>query len=1070
MKDPRRRPINPFERIALNIADLAQRVTATHQPLDRWEYRQGRHVAPGEYRFDGNWAAYSPAVQWGGEDVTCWFRTTATIPPEMENKEVVVRLFPGGEAILRLNGQPVFGLDFNHRQYVLTESATAGQRFELELECYFRDAPDDAIRNDIRLFHSFKDAELAVIDRELEGLFYDLSAALDLATATETSRPDLSSRVLAALQSAVAAIDPYEPDPGRYRAKALAAREQLGKQLFDHGLGRSAGTLDLVGHCHIDLVYAWPYRESVRKNLRTNLIATDLMRRHTDYIFSQSQAKLFADMQQFHPAEFAAVQKRAAEGRFEPIGGMWVEPDGNIPCGEAMVRQVLYGREYFRKHFGGDSRVCWMPDVFGVSGSLPQILVQSGFTVFYTNKQAIWHDTNEFPHNTFWWEGIDGSRIVAHIPPTHFVGKMDPASLLLQWSEYQQKIEASRVIYTYGFGDGGGGPTEQMIEFARRFARMDGLPALRFSTVEQFARDLLCSIPHEQGPEAGKEQDAARARGRESATNSDFAASRPRGVAPSLSFPAFSSLSVWADELYLEMHRGAQTTKGELKALNRRAETSLRNAELLASVGAILGRLQTSAATLEPAWKTLLECHFHDVVTGTHCPEAGRETVAAYRSVLDQTAESIRQSAAALTDASRVDQCTVFNFTGAARAGHLLWDSKEPVTLAADGQPLPTQRLATGKTVAWIDDLPALGHRVFEVVSLPPPAPIPFTNQPGRITSPHYEARFDEAGRLAGLIDLPANREVLAGPGNALKLYEDKPGRFEAWDISKDYTARPIDAIRFLGEETGEQGELLASRVLRWAVGEKSTIRQEVVFYAHSRRIDFRTEIDWHEERKLLRVEFPVAVLAQRATYEIAFGTISRSARPATSFDQAKFEVAMHRWMDLAECGYGVALLNDSKYGGCVRDGTMSLSLLKSPRFPDITSDIGRHEFTYSLLPHAGDWQSAGVFAEAMLLNVPLQCVRGGSSWPRLDYVAVSRPGVSVEAFKPAQNGAGWIVRLVDYFGQRGPVCVTLPLPVRSVRACNVIEEPVDDAVSVTDGGFEFAGRPFGIHSFRIAF
>lgn len=1032
MKDPRRRAINAFERIGLNIADLAARLTRTRQPLDHWDFRQGRHIRPDEYRFDTDWQPYAHATQWGGQDVTCWFRTTAIVPDTMADQEVIARLFPGGEAILRVNGRPAGGLDFNHREFVLTACAPPGQRFDLELECYFRDAPDDAIRNDVRLFHTFENAELAVVDRELEALWYDLTVALDLATAAEACQPDLSAHLLAVLQSVVAQIDPYEPDPARYREKASAARERLEEQLAT-GLGaaKSPGRFDLVGHCHIDLWYTWPYRESVRKNLRTNLIASDLLRRNPDCVFSQSQAKLFADMQQHFPESFAEVQRLARAGRFEPIGDMWVEPDGNIPGGEATIRQILYGRAYFRDTLGSPpSAVCWMPDVFGVSRSLPQILVQAGYRVFYTNKQAIWHDTNEFPHSTFWWEGIDGSRIVAHIPPTHFVGKMDPAALLAHWAGYPQKEQAPRVLYTYGFGDGGGGPTDAMLHYARRLARLGGVADMQFARVEDFARALTAEA---------------------------------------------HDLPVWPDELYLEMHRGAPTSKGPLKWLNRRAEAGLRGAELLAAVAAIRAGQIGDPKALEPLWKRLLECHFHDAITGTHCTEAGQEIAAQYESILVEAAASISRSLAALAPAAP-NRRTVFNLTGHATAGHVFWQPQpdEPATTLADHRrPLPAQRLRDGRYVAFVDGLPELGHRTFETITAGASAdgstPIRFGDT-GSVESPHYRAQF-RAGQLVSLVDRAADREVLAGPGNMLRLYEDKPGRFEAWDIAKDYRDRPIDAIRFLGDQAGESGPLLSSRVFRWSVGQ-SQLRQEVIFYTRSRRIDFRTQVDWGEERTLLRVEFPLAVRTGQATYEIAFGTISRSTQPVTSFEWAKFEVPLHRWMAVSEFGYGVALLNDSKYGGCARDGVVSLSLLKSPRFPDPTSDRGQHRFTYSLLPYAGDWQSAGVLAEAALLNDPLRLAPGGADADRLSYVTVDRPGVSVEAFKPAEDGKGFILRLVDYFGQRGPTTATLPGPARSIAACNVLEEPANESPAAHPPGriVRFVCRPFGIHSFRLTF
>jgi len=1037
MKDPRRRSITDLERIEQNVADLLSRVDEIRRPIQGWQWRQGRHIAPGRYKYDSPWKLYSPETAWGGEDTTAWFRAEVAIPREMSGREVYARLLPGGEGIVRVNGVPVAGLDFSHTEFLLAKRAAAGQRFLIELECYFRDAPDDSIRGEVRKIHQFKIAELVVKDAALLGLYYDLSVAADMVRAMEQARPDLSARFLKAAQRAVAMLDPYAADPRAYRAGALAARKYLAESLYHGGHGRPAGTLSLVGACHLDLLFVWPYRESIRKNLRTNLIAAGLMSRYKEYRFGQTQAKLFDDMKRYHPGEFAGITALVRSGRFEPIGDMWVEPDANIPSGEALVRQILYGRKFFEKEFGRRSTVCWWSDVFGVTASLPQILVQAGYRVYYSAKHSVWHDTNEFPHGTFWWEGIDGTRIMAHFPPTHFIGRMDPESLALQWDLYQQKDEAPHVIYTYGFGDGGGGPTERMIEYARRLRLTDAMPQMVMSTAEEFAGRLTSSA---------------------------------------------HDLPVWSDELYLEMHRGAQTTRGDLKAKNRRAESALRAAEIMSSVAAAFAGAKAPHGEFEAMWKTLLECHFHDAVTGTHCTEAGQEVAKWYDGLLAAAGKKTLDACRAIAPKHAAGRKTLFNFTGAATAGHVFWNQNSPagkksarplpdanVTLAAGGEVFQTQRLADGSLVTYVADLPALGHRVLSVVRAKAAGKPPFEMTARGIRSRHYELSFGRDGFIERLFDLGAGREVLAGPGNEFRLYEDKPGRFEAWEISKDYETRPIDSVRFLGAEDGACGALLATRILRWRVG-NSQITQEVVLYDRSRRIDFRTEVDWREERKLLRVYFPLAVLARRATYEIAFGAIDRPTRTTNPYDKAKFEVPFHRWFDAGEHGYGVSILNDSKYGGCVKDSVASLSLLKAPRFPDPTSDLGKHTFTYSLLPHEGDWRDAGTFEEAFLLNTPFALFDGAAQPPQLAYVQVSRRGVSVEAFKRAENGKGWILRLVDYFGQAGPVTVTLPVRPKSVESCTVMEEASDGPVSPADGGFSYASRPFGIRTFRLTF
>jgi alpha-mannosidase len=1022
MKDSRRRPIGPIERIQQNVNFLLSSVVVQRQPIGDWQIRQGRYRSPGNYDFASDWAPYSPDTEWGGEDVTAVFRTRVRIPQPMDRMPVWIYLSPGGEGILRVDGHPVYGFDFNHRDYRLTACATAGAACLLELECYYRDAPDDAIRNDIRIFHRFRDAELRVMDAELESVYYDFQVALD-AAASLPEDSEQAQAILLALQRAMALFDPYASSRQEARRQILEAASQLRKSLYDQGHFRPPGLIHLVGHCHIDLYYTWPCRESVRKNLRTNLIVADLAERYAAPVFAQSQARLFSDMKQFHPDVYERIRHLVAAGRYEVVGGMWVEPDANLPSGESLVRQILYGRAFFHREFANNSTVCWMPDVFGVCGSLPQILVDGGYRLFYTNKQAIWHDTNEFPHDTFWWEGIDGTKIVAHIPPTHFVGKMDPHTLREQWSDYRQKQEAPHVLYTYGFGDGGGGPTPRMIECAARLSRMDGMPGLSFGSAESFADTLLKSA---------------------------------------------HDLPVWADELYLEAHRGVQTTKGVLKRKNRLAEAGLRAMEILETAADWLSHSRTgSAAANESLWKILLECQFHDAVTGSHCTEAGQEIDRQYDRLIAEVRSRQVRAQHLLASHTAPDRATVFNLSTAATAGHLEWDGAAGTTLADSRGPAPCQRLSDGTTLVWLDRLPSLGHQVFEVRSATGAGAAVFEQNEHQMVSPFYQLNFDSEGRIAGLLDMENKRQVLAAPGNRFALFEDLPGRFEAWDIAKDYEHRQIPMARFIGSETAEHGPLMASRRFRWQIG-ASLLTQEIRLYAHSRRVDFCTHVHWQEERKLLRVYFPFAVHCTSATYEIAFGNIRRCTRPVSPFDTAKFEVPFQRWFDVAEHGYGVALLNNGRYGGCVRDSVASLSLLKAPKFPDPTSDLGEHEFTYSLLPHRDDWRSAGVLAEAVLLNAPLQYAKGASAVPRMQYVDVTPAGVSVECLKPAEDGDGWILRLVDCHGQGGRFVVRLPFAPASVESCSILEGPKRLPVTLDGDSFSFDGRPFGIFTFRI--
>ncbi|MGH9035916.1 MAG: alpha-mannosidase, partial [Acidimicrobiia bacterium] len=653
-----------------------------------------------------------------------------------------------------------------------------------------------------------------------------------------------------------------------------------------------------VGHAHIDTAWLWPLRETVRKCARTFATAVSLMEHYPEYHFVCSAAQHLAWMEERYPALFARIAERVGTGQFGPVGGMWVEADCNVPSGESLVRQIVHGKRFFQSRFGIDCRELWLPDAFGYTAALPQIMAAAGVEWFVSQKLS-WNDTNPFPHHTFWWEGVDGTRVRAHFPTADtYNGEMSPREVI-------RSARAERSLYPFGYGDGGGGPTREMLEAARRMLDVAGAPRVALEPSGSF----FAAVEDDPAP-----------------------------------------LPIWRGDLYLEKHRGTFTSQAAIKAGNRRSEAALQAAELWSAVrpdGA-----PWPAEELDAAWKTLLVNQFHDILPGS-----------GIRWVAEQAAAEladVRRRGDALAGAALDALAGAVDTTGLA----------EPVVVF-NPTPFPRHEVVDHAGSTFRVDVPPLGYVAVDVPddSLLRNAPMTCTTRqettagPGWLRNEHLELRFDTAGRLLSVFDLDHRREVLATGrfGNEFHLHEDLPADWDAWDVDREY----LDNFRVLDEpaecEVVEAGGLRAALRFRRGFG-ASTLDQTVVLTAGSRRVDFVTEIDWQEVHKFLKVAFPVAVSADEASFEIQFGHLRRPTHEDTDFERARFEVCAQRWADLSEprvrgvpgdTAYGVALLNDAKYGYDVRGSVLRLSLLRAPTAPDPLCDRGRHRFTYALLPHA---------------------------------------------------------------------------------------------------------------------
>ncbi len=1013
--------------IKMKLELLSRKAIVRCWPIGPWWARTADHLAPGEYRYDGDWTRVDGESAWPAGK-TLFLRAEAETPAEAPAQDLYLQFrMDGLEGLLSVNGRPYAGIDHEHSRVVVP---VAGR---LVLEAEFMCLGASLYRPELRQERArLREVAFAQVDREVEAAYYDLRFTWE---ASREARDERRRQLLhAALEEALLAIDLTAP-PERFREEVSAARRGLWARIGAIAPDPEAGRIFLTGHSHIDTAWLWPLRETVRKCGRTFATACRLLERYPSYHFSCSQPQLYAYTRRHFPALYQEIKRWVREGRWECTGGMWVESDCNLPSGESLIRQILHGVRFFQEEFGVRPRTCWLPDVFGYPASLPQILKGCGLDHFMTNKLH-WQARNPFPVHLFWWEGIDGTRILAHIPrlKSGYGGWPNPEELNLAWENFAQKGVYPEVLFPFGHGDGGGGPTEEMLEFAARAQAFPGVPTCRQGLEEVYFDDARAASP---------------------------------------------PLPVWVGELYLETHRGTYTTHGEIKRANRKNELLLREAEVFG----VLARWQgadVALETLRPAWETLLLLQFHDILPGSSIGEVYREAAVDHAQV-EATARAVREVAlrALAERAGGSGDLIAFNSLSWPRADvavATIPDPGAPVELVqADGRTVPVQVISRRDGQAEIlfvpESVPSLGYAAFSLRRAGGPVAHSLRIADRSLENRFFRLELADDGSIVRLLDKRCHREVIppGQPANRLQLFQDGPEQEAAWNVHATFEGReyPWDPGTTL--EVMEQGPVRAVvRITRHY--RRSRVEQDLILYDRLPRLDFVTRADWAERQVMLKVAFPVEVLSSRATFEIQFGAVERPTHRNTSWDQEKFEVCGHRWADLSEAGYGVSLLNDCKYGLDVHGNVLRLTLLRGPEWPDPDADRGHHEFTYSLLPHMGDWREGETVRRAWELNVPIACVlangqRAGLPTAR-SFLEVEGPAI-VQTLKPAEDGDGWILRLYEPHGGRGKVRVRGAHPLRQVVECNHLEEAIR-SLAVEGASFTFPIRPFEIKTFRL--
>lgn len=1030
IKAKQRRIISFEETVEIKINSLKKMIFPETISLEGWEYREFTYTRKREKEFHFDWRQIKVGETWGGPDKSAQFRCQATMPTEFKGKKVALKLYFSGDGLLSVNGKPYHGLDPFRDTVLLTDCAKGNEVYDLEAESYiFWHFGESEIKN-------FECSYFAVMDQEMNDTYWDFRAAYNVLII-----PDLDVSLLAFLKSgfdkAIWHIDQNEKDPAKIRANARKAREVLRREIYESDLFKKDGLLHLCGNSHLDVVFLWTHAEFVRKLARTHASTLRLMEQYPEYTFSQSQPLMYKEMKENFPTMYEEVKQRVKEGRWEVIGAMWVEPDCNLISGESFVRQILHGVRFIKEEFGISPRTCWCPDVFGNAWTMPQILKKSGLEYFVTHKMVVWNDTNPWTKHNFIWQGPDGSRVFSVVPPTHFIGTNEPDHMTAHWENFTDKDTIGESLYNYGWGDGGGGPDVEMLEYLKRYQDFPGITPAKPNTIEA----ALDSIS-------------------KSAENYD--------------------LPIVNDELYLEEHRGVHTTKAKLKKLNRFCEILYRKAE----IWSCFAEKVYPQKQLDAGWKEVLTNQFHDSLPGSHIPPVYLDLLDAYDSAVATGNEVL--SAALENIAGRIDTngvgtpLVLFNSLPHARSSMVVMalpKEAEFHLIDSDGKEIPHQviaNFATGeKQVVFEADLPPVSASVFRIVS-----------GKGKISEESVKsgddflendflrAEFNGEGEVIRLLNKETGCEIfsLENRGNVMKLYEDVPGKYEAWDIALTYEKVEFD-ISGVNVKLTEQGPVCAVIEVQRSFM-KTKMRQRIVLGRNSRRLDFQTWVDWHEQQKLLKTRFYTPFVTRTATYDIAFGNMERSAYRSNSFDEAKFEVPAHWWMDLSQPDNGLSLLNDCKYGHEAFDGMMALTLLRGPLNPDPQSDQEEHFFTYSLYPHAGTWRDGGTIQEAANLNESVDLVGSKSHAGELpsghSFLSLNTDRVTLEAVKQAEQGDEMVVRVVERHGMTSQVDLELDKTVNAVSLCNLLEQE-EQKLDCGKGTISFDIKPYEIKTLLIS-
>ncbi|KAI9344608.1 galactose mutarotase-like domain-containing protein [Obelidium mucronatum] len=1014
----------------------------------------------------GDYKPTSVGSWFGPTLATFWFKVSIVIPPSFADEEVLFEFDASNEAMIwTSDGRPVTGLtgggeDDRHADYVLTNKAKPGEKFEfyVEMACNFRGgiAGDRDPRPDMNRNWKLETADITVRNKVGSSLFLYFKTLIQLVKET----PEEWQINADALYHADSIINAFRLN----NESALQEAHDLAIKFFAERKkeGRALHEINAVGNCHIDTAWLWPFDETKRKAGRSWARQIMFMKSNPKFTFTASQAQQFAWVEELYPTLFDEMKEFTRKGQFHPIGGTWVEMDCNMPSGEALCRQFLHGQRYFESRFGKRCTVFWLPDTFGYSAQLPQISNSAGMKYFFTQKIG-WNNINRFPHTTFKWAGLDNSEVLTHFTPADtYVGQCNVGELVKSVHNNKDKAYSNKSIYLYGNGDGGGGPLAHMIDRLEILSSVEGLPAtVKNCDPAEFYKELEASS---------------------------------------------RDLNRWKGELYFELHRGTYTSHGLIKKYNRKSEILLREVEFLSTLALAnphggTNNFSYPQAELDRLWKLVLLNQFHDVLPGSSIKLVYDDAIRFYEDVektgtklKEEALKALMGSMAAAKGRGTSQAVAVINTTSWPLTDVVEVDMAQ-LTAGTElyGASTWQQFSKGGQALVYVDEINTGSVKTFALGNKPAGfvpvtvkqvlVPYSHTNADGFVTvesetkifvieNNFVRVKIDQNGRLISLFDREADHESIAPDqlGNVFKIFEDIPTAWDAWDVEVYHLEKGWDAG--VGVAVVEEaGPLRVVLNVKHPLSSTSTLEQRIIITAADAKIDFETKVDWHENRVILKVEFPLNINSDYATYETQFGYIQRPTHYNTSWDLARFEVCGHRYADLSEYGFGVALFNDCKYGYSTKGGVMRMSLLRSPKGPDDTTDMEVHTFRYALYPHKGTFLESNVVEKAYQYNerpIVHPTLVNPSALISSEFFTVSHRNFVLDTVKVAEDPrvsgkdgqVDVVLRFYEAYGGRGVARVDTLFNIKEARFCNILED-LQDNVVIEDGGKSLV-VPFG--------
>ncbi len=946
-----RRSMRPEEWTDLRFGWLKRYIYDNKWEIKNLLIRDARQVSEMEFDYySDDYRPLNKGDMFFTPDGTAFIKADVDIPAELQGKELWFSLKTAAEICVKVNGKYVGGVDPNRERMLLSPYVNDKKTLHFDMMGYNRSKPDDE-RNPESLSvrgcrQIFEGAYICTVNHAVQDLVWDFELLLDVAK-SDLFNEDYRNFLNKELNNAMNFID-FDSDE---LTGVGECQQYLNDVVFANDNYKGNGDVALIAHSHLDIAYYWRRIHAVQKNLRTVLIQLRLMDKYPDFKYTHTQPYVYETLEKYYPEVFEELKEKVANGQFEPVGAMYVEPDCNVPSAESLIRQCLYGQQTYKRMFGKTVNNAWLPDVFGNSWILPQILKKSGVEYFVSNKMSTWNDTNRFPHNNFIWRGIDGSDVLACVPPTHFITWNMPSQIQENWEAYIDKDSGGQTMNMFGYGDGGSGCTEEMIELMHRFEKLSVMPKCEHMGGAEFLEKNL--------------------------KNND-------------------SLETWDGELYLEMHRGTFTTKSHMKRANRQLEYMLRTAEMLSVL-----RGEDNTAELTDIYKKLLINQFHDILPGSHIHPVYEDAMADYDDI------NKRLDAIIGTGSKYFN---TLNFT------------RDALTFVPNKKGTATRYGVKGNWI--IPNIPALSSSLLRAASYKEQ----WLTVGDTVETPFYSLQFNEDGSIASLFDKELEREWTDGDFNKLKIYTDNPGNYDAWDILPNYKDKQIE-IKVteplaLCEQDGESATFKA--ILST---EKSTWTMLIRLFRRSRGIEVENIVNWNEKHRLAKAEFGCNVLTRKALCDTSAGFIERDTHKNTTWQQARFETCHHKWADLAETDGGIAIINDGKYGIGFDNNVMSLSLLRATIRPDVTSDMGMHNFCYMIMPHSEDAVKAGINNIAFQYNVPL--VKAD-----VEYNGNIFAPLYLQAMKKAEDSDMTVIRLSEQDGKRGRIKLD-----KKVKLLNMLEE-----------------------------